>query len=101
MWLPERTDLACPACYFTTSRPARTGTDSLVPTILGMVAALAAHVAQQILIAAPRRQAVRDGNFLALGVNPYRFEALTIMARPDCPVCGRARSKDSDTRRPR
>ncbi|HLG56878.1 MAG TPA: ThiF family adenylyltransferase [Vicinamibacterales bacterium] len=89
-WIPERRDLACPACFLTSrARPIRG--ESLLATVVSTVGAMAACVAVQLLTLRDRTQALEHGNCLTIDLQHYAVEPIRVLRRHDCVVCAGGR----------
>ena len=90
-WLPERRELACPACYLTPGARVRRQ-ESLLAPIVSTVGALAACMVVQLLARMPRTDVLASGNCVTIGLAPYTVESLRVLKRHDCPVCADVRA---------
>jgi adenylyltransferase/sulfurtransferase len=88
IWLPERCDLACQACYLSTVQPPARG-ESLMPTVVSVMGGLAADVVVKLLAGWRREAIVESGNLLVLDLDVYTLNALTVLAGSDCALCRR------------
>ena len=89
-WMPERPDLACPACFLTPRARLDRG-ESLLATVVSVVGALAARLAVQLLAVKHRPSALGAGNCLTIDVERYVVESLRVLNRQDCLACAGVR----------
>jgi hypothetical protein len=89
-WVPERSDLSCPACFLAPRARPRRG-ESLVAPVVSAVGAIAACLAVQLLAVAHRPAALDAGNCLTIDMERYAVEALRVLSRHDCQACGGVR----------
>lgn len=89
-WVPERSDLACPACFLTPRARLNRG-ESLLAPVVSAVGAMAACLAVQLLAAERRAAALESGNCLAIDMERYAVESLLVLRRHDCPACAGVR----------
>lgn len=97
-WVPERSDLACPACFLK-PRGRLSRDESLLATVVSTVGALAACLAVQLLAVQYRPAALEAGNCLTIDVERYAIESLRVLSRHDCQACADARSSVQDKSR--
>jgi adenylyltransferase/sulfurtransferase len=97
-WVPERSDLACPACFLT-PRACLSRGESLVAPVVSAVGALAACLAVQLLAVERRPMALEAGNCLTIDAERYAVESFRILRRHDCQACADARSSVQDKSR--
>lgn len=89
-WVPERSDLACPACFLT-PRGRLSRSESLLATVVSTVGAMAACLAIQLLAVEHRPAALEGGNCLTIDLERYAVESLRVLSRHDCPACASVR----------
>jgi len=80
---------ACPGCYFgpDVQYPR---TEALIPTVVAVTAAFAAHVLFQLVTGVADRQLWRH-NFITINVGTrHEIEMYRVNRRPTCQVCGSA-----------
>jgi molybdopterin/thiamine biosynthesis adenylyltransferase len=97
-WVPERPDLACPACFLTPRARLDRG-ESLLATVVSVVGALAACLAVQLLAVEHRPSALEAGNCLTIDMERYAVESLRVLSRHDCPACVGVRGSTRSRRR--
>jgi len=77
---------ACPACFLNGVRTVPRG-ESLLTTVVLLIASLTAQIAVQILTGA-RAQALRSHNFFRIDAGNYVLEKFAVRRLKDCEVCG-------------
>ena len=92
VWIPERTDLACQACYLAPSdRESSFIPDaSLVTTAIAVVSGLAAHLILRILTTENRERLVDDSNTITVSLDSWQLDRSLIRRRDRCSVCDRS-----------
>jgi molybdopterin/thiamine biosynthesis adenylyltransferase len=85
-WVPERADLACPACFLT-SRPRLTRGESLLAPVVSVVGSMASYLAVELLVADDPPAVLERGNCLTIDLQRSGFEFLRVRSRDDCPAC--------------
>lgn len=90
-WVPERAELACPACFLTPRARLRRG-ESLLAPVVSAVGAMAACLAVQILAVEHRPAALEAGNCLTIDLERYAVESIRVLSRHDCQACGGVRN---------
>lgn len=99
-WVPERRDLACPACFLTPGAKPSRG-ESLLSPVVSVVGAMAACLAVQLLLWQRPDDALDGGNCLAIDLDRYAVELLRVRSRDDCPACTSVRGRMIKGRRHR
>ena len=87
-WLPERPDLACPACFLTPRVRLDRG-ESILATVAAVVGATAAALAVQLLAADDRAAVVDAANCTSIDVDRRTTESYRVLRRHDCEACRR------------
>jgi molybdopterin/thiamine biosynthesis adenylyltransferase len=88
VWCPGA-DCSCFGCL-SPARPKFRRGEVLIPSVTSVIAAIAAHVAVQMLGADAQRFA-REHNVLAVDLDDFAIRAMSVKARPSCRICGAGR----------